>query len=83
MSSQRKIELIDDVRRIWKFFSVWLVVLAGFVQSVFIVAPETILEIWHVLPNELKETIPPQYVQFITVGILITAIIGRAIKQKR
>lgn len=78
-----KIQLIDDVRRIWKFISVWLIVAAGFVQSIFIVAPDTILEIWHVLPQELKDTIPPQYVQFITIIILVFAIVGRAIKQKR
>lgn len=78
-----KIQLIDDVRRIWKFISVWLIIAAGFVQSIFIVAPETILEIWHVLPQELKDTIPPQYVQFITIIILVFAIVGRAIKQKR
>lgn len=78
-----KIQLIDDVRRIWKFISVWLIVAAGFVQSIFIVAPDTILEIWHVLPQELKATIPPQYVQFITIIILVFAIVGRAIKQKR
>lgn len=78
-----KIQLVDDVRRLWKFISVWLIVLAGFVQSIFIVAPETILQLWQVLPQELKDAIPPQYVQFITIGILFTAIIGRAIKQKR
>ncbi|CUS06511.1 holin [Acinetobacter phage Loki] len=78
-----KIQLIDDVRRIWKFISVWLIIVAGFVQSIFIVAPDAILTTWNLLPQELKDTIPPQYVQFITVIILVFAIVGRAIKQKR
>lgn len=76
-----KIQMIDDIRYIWKFVSVWLIALAGLIQSIFIIAPETILSIWAMLPVELKASIPPRYVQFITIGILASAIIGRGIKQ--
>lgn len=78
-----KIQLIDDIRRFWRFISVWLTIIAAFIQSVFIVAPDVILEIWRVLPDELKAQIPPQYIQWMPILILGLAVISRAIKQKR
>lgn len=64
-----KLQLVDDARHFWKWFSTWLVATNG----TFIVAYENF--------QPLKDHISPSLAHWITVALLGATIAGRVIKQ--
>jgi hypothetical protein len=62
--------LIDNVRDAWRFFSMQAMAAALTLQG-----------LWMTLPDDLRASVPPSLVQWITLVILALGMVGRTIKQ--
>ena len=78
-----RIELIEDWRNFWRFWSVRLGVIGSAITAVLIAFPDVALSAWAMLPADLKATIPEPYMPLIGVGIFVASLIARAIKQSK
>jgi len=65
-------KLISNWRKAYKMLSVQAMALATAIQGT-----------WAVLPDDMKTTIPPQAVQWITMGLLVFGIFGRLVAQPK
>lgn len=65
-----KIQLIENWRKAWTWFSVHAMLLAAAIQGA-----------WLQIPEDMKSSIPPQYVQYATLALLAFGVAGRLIKQ--
>lgn len=64
-------KLVDDAKNAWRWVSMQAMTAALAVQGA-----------WAVLPDEMRATIPPTYVQWATFALLGLGIVGRLVKQK-
>ena len=78
-----RIELIEDWRNFWRFWSVRLGVMGSAITAVLIAFPDVALSAWAMLPADLKAAIPERYMPLIGVGIFVASLIARAIKQSK
>ena len=62
--------LVPDWKEAWRWFSVWSMSLAIAIQSG-----------WEMASPELKSKIPPEWMPYITIGVLIAGIVGRLVNQ--
>ena len=67
-----KIELIEDWRKAWRWFSVNAMVAAGAIQGA-----------WLQVPDDMKAHIPSYLVSGATIAFLVLGIAGRLIKQDK
>ena len=65
-----KLELVDEARKAWRWFSVQAMVLAGAVQGA-----------WAAFGDDLKQNVPHWLVTTITLGLLAAGIGGRLVRQ--
>lgn len=65
-----KIALVEDWRKAWTWFSVHAMMLAAAIQGA-----------WLQIPDDMKASIPPQLVQYVTIALLVFGVAGRLIKQ--
>ena len=63
--------LVDNWRNCWRWFSTQAMVLAGAIQGS-----------WLFVPDDLRSTIPPQWLQGITIALMVMGVAGRLVKQK-
>lgn len=63
-------KLVDDAKQAWRWFSMQAMALAV-----------AVLGAWEVIPADMKASIPPQYVTYLTLGLLVFGIVGRVVKQ--
>lgn len=76
MTEQRKTlwcrvrdRLVDDWRTAFRWWSVRIAIAFGFVATYLLAAPETLVQVIHSLPPELRGWVPP------ALGPIITALI--------
>lgn len=83
MDPKMKFKLISQWRSFWRMWSLRLnaigVALLGYVA----LSPDLILNSWNMLPNELKQIIPRDYLLWITGLIFVLAMVARVIKQEK
>lgn len=63
-------KLVDDAKRCWRWISVQAMVVAGAVQGA-----------WVMVPDDLKESFPKHWVQWLTIFLLALGIGGRLVQQ--
>jgi hypothetical protein len=68
--TQKKLQLVDNARSAWKWLSVQAMVIAGAIQGA-----------WMFVPDDMKASIPANYVQWLTLALLALGIGGRLVKQ--
>lgn len=78
-----KIELIEGWRKWYKLWSVRLTVLGTLIVGWFLASPDAFLQVWLMLPQDLKDTLPPSVVKFIPIAILVAGTLARVVKQKK
>ncbi|WP_279025110.1 hypothetical protein [Gibbsiella quercinecans] len=67
-----KLQLIEEWRQCWRWFSTWALTLAGAIPAV-----------WAELPPDLKFVIPASLMGTITAVVAVCGIVGRVINQTK
>lgn len=75
--------LIHNWRQFHKFWSVRLAALATMLQTIIMAFPDAALQAWLMLPQDLKGFVPPNYLQVISVGLLVLSIFVRIVQQPK
>ena len=78
-----KLELIEDWRNFWRFWSVRLGIVGSAITGVLIAFPDVALSAWAMMPADLKAAIPEHYMPLIGVVIFVASLVARAIKQTK
>lgn len=78
-----KLQLIEDWRNFWRFWSVRLGIVGSAITGVLIAFPDVALLAWAIMPADLKSAIPERYMPLIGVVIFVASLIARAIKQTK
>ena len=78
-----KLELIEDWRNFWRFWSVRLGIIGSAITGVLIAFPDVALSAWAMMPADLKSAIPEHYMPLIGVVIFVASLVARAIKQTK
>lgn len=63
-------KLIDNARESWKWFSMQAMTLAGALQGA-----------WLYIPPDLKDNVPVNMVNIVTLALLVAGVVGRLVKQ--
>lgn len=66
-----KLQLIPDWRQAWRWWSVRVAALAGLLGTYLLAAPETLVQVIHMLPAELRGWVPPLLGPVITAAIVV------------
>lgn len=69
-----------DVVKRWSF---WLSTAGTVVVSWAISAPETVLHVWLMMPDDLKAVLPPNFVKQFGIGLFIASNVAMILKQSR
>ena len=64
-------KLVENAGNAWRWFSVQSMVLAGAIQGA-----------WLFVPDDLRASVPPQWLQGITIALMCMGVAGRLVKQK-
>jgi len=65
-------KLIHNWRRAWRMLSVQMMAAAAALQAA-----------WETNPEAVKAVLPPSWVPYITVGLLVLGIAGRVVQQPK
>ena len=65
-------KLIPNWRRSWRMFSVQAMALAAAIQGA-----------WPLMPDDLKATLPPMLVHWVSIALLAAGIVGRLVDQPK
>lgn len=66
-----RLKLVDNARNAWRWVSMQAMTAALAVQGA-----------WAFVPEDMKTSIPPHIVQWLTLALLAFGIVGRLVKQK-
>lgn len=66
----KKPTLVENAGSAWRWISVQAMALAGAVQAA-----------WLSVPDSLRSSIPSEWVQYLTLGLVVLGIVGRLVKQ--
>lgn len=78
-----KIELIDDWKKAYKFWSVIFSALGTAVMGFFTIWPDSALYLWQMMPSEIKQILPSNLATLIAMFIFLMSMASRLVKQKR
>lgn len=78
-----KPHLASDWRLVFRQWSFWLGVIGTSLTSALLASPEFALQVWAMMPADLKATIPERYTPFIGVGVFALGLIARFIRQAK
>lgn len=73
-----KVEMAADLQRLKRSSSVWF---AGAWSAFFLFGP-ALLDVWHQIPQDLKDALPQGTTRWIGVLALVTTLIARIIRVK-
>lgn len=76
-------QLIRDWRKAWRFRSLQLGVIGTALTSLFIAAPDAALYAWALLPDDIKSHLPPGFIKYSGVGILVLSFVARLVRQPK
>ena len=65
-------KLVPNARKAWRWFSMQLIAFAAALQV-----------LWETLPADAVAVIPADWRGYITIGVLVLAMVGRLIDQPR
>lgn len=75
--------LIPQWRQAWRMTSVQLQALALAFFSYITAVPDAAIQLWGLLPVDIRESIPPGYVKWFGIGLIALGIFARVIKQPK
>lgn len=77
-----KITLVQDWRNCWRFWSIRLTLLGSALLSAFFAFPDAMLQVWAMLPQDVKEYMPAEWAKWIPVFLILAGSLARVVKQK-
>lgn len=75
--------IVPHWRLILKQWSFWLGIAGAALTSAFVALPQFALEVWLMMPPDLKATLPEKYTPLIGVGVFVLSLISKFITQAR
>lgn len=78
-----KIQLVSYWRKWWKMWSVWISTLGISILTLAVYFPQYAYDAWNALPPDIKNTIPPEFLQKISIALWVASIVSKFIKQKK
>lgn len=78
-----KFQLIENWRVWYKLWSVRLTAIGTVLAGWFMASPDAFLNVWLMLPQELKDVLPPDVVKFIPIFLLVVGTFARVVKQNK
>jgi amino acid transporter len=78
-----KHEFIETANKWHKKFSVWLSAINAGILSFTSVNPQSMISIWNALPEDLKTVLPQNFIQFISVSLIVLSVISSQVKQPK
>lgn len=73
--------VVDNVREVWRHWSLWFGAVGTAFVSWFITSPETAIAAWAMIPADIKAMLPPQFVGYIGIGLCGLALLAKFVKQ--
>jgi len=78
-----KLEFVAHAKLLWKAWSVWLSAL-GVALGVYLAsAPDALIQVWLMLPPDLKALLPVNVAQYISYAIIALGVISKFIRQPK
>lgn len=78
-----KPQLVEHWRLVWRTWSFRLGVIGTVLTSLLLASPDLALQVWAMMPDDLKATIPQRYTPFIGVAIMALSFVAKFIKQAK
>ncbi len=75
--------IVPHWRLIFKQWSFWLGVVGTALTSALLALPDLALQVWLMMPADLKATIPEHYTPFIGVGVFVLGLIAKFVRQAK
>jgi hypothetical protein len=76
-------KLIPQWRQFWRMSSVQIQALALVFFSYITAVPDAAIQLWSILPVDIRESIPPGYVKWFGIGLIALGIFARVVKQTK
>lgn len=77
------LEFVGHVRLLWRTWSVRLAVLAAAVQAIAASTPQSLLDAWNTLPPDVKGTISPDFMHYISAALMVASFLAQSIRQEK
>lgn len=78
-----KPQIVSHWRLIFKQWSFWLGVAGTVLTSALLALPDLALQVWLMMPSDLKATIPERYTPFIGVGVFVLGLVAKFVRQAK
>jgi hypothetical protein len=79
----KKLELIEEWKKAYRFWSVRLSLIGSAILSAFFAFPEAMIDVWNSIPGDLKTYFPAEWAKWIPIAIIIAGVLARLFKQKK
>lgn len=81
--AKQRVQLVDDWKNVWRFTSTWAIVAGSFLEAAVQVAPDEMLHLWSIMPDDMKALIPQPVARCIPIALVLLALPLRIIRQAR
>lgn len=75
--------IVSDWRVVLRHWSLWLASTGTAFVAWFVASPETAIAAWHMLPDDLKASLPHNVTAQIGIGLLILSVLAKFVNQWR
>lgn len=79
----KKLELIPDWRKGWRFWSVQLQMAGAAILAFLEVFPDVFLSLWLATPPDIRDAFDPETLRFVGIGFVLLGTVARFIKQRK
>lgn len=77
------LEFVSHAKLLFKAWSVWLSS-AGTLLGIYLLdAPDALLGVWRILPDDLKSVLPVNFSQYLSYVLIALGVIAQFIRQKK
>lgn len=76
-------KLIPQWRMWWRMSSTWFQAAAAAFFSYLTAVPDAAIKLWAVLPEDLRQALPPGYVKWFGVALIALGIFARLVHQPK